>query len=247
MTLTPVSSVTARSPHEDGLRKAPLGSGEVSVAVRSGVLPVNHALVDAVLAIQPSPLAANFYLDASDLEGGFSTTASQRRDRLFAHLSSVVGGDLVLVGEAAGWQGARQSGVAFTSPASVGLVGSKEPSATAVHGLLSKAGLLGGALLWNAFPLHPHQIGQPRTNRTPTASELDAGLGALRLAIDGRRILCVGRKSEAQVELILGHSIPSVVDASVNSRAIRVRHPSNGGSTQFRDESAQALRIWKLL
>lgn len=211
------------------------------------VVPVNIALADAVLTIRPSSLATNFYLDASDLEGGFATTASQRRNRLIAHLRSVEGGELVLVGEAAGWQGARQSGVAFTSPASVGLVGSKEPSATAVHGLLSKAGLLGGALLWNAFPLHPHKVSEPRTNRTPTASELDAGLGALRLAIDRRRILCVGRKSEAQVEQILGHSIPSIEDATVNSRAISVRHPSNGGATQFREQGAEALRIWKML
>lgn len=208
---------------------------------------MDSALADAVLAIQTSALATNFYLEASDLEGGFSTTASQRLDRLIAHLRSVEGGELALVGEAAGWQGARQSGVAFTSPASVGLVGTKEPSATTVHGLLSEAGLLDGALLWNAFPLHPHNDGEPRTNRTPTASELVAGLDALRLAIDGRRILCVGRKSEAQVELILGHSIPSIMDATVNSRAISVRHPSNGGSTQFREQGAEGFRIWRML
>ncbi len=208
---------------------------------------MNHALADAVLVIRPSALATNFYLDSSDLEGGFATTASQRRERLVAHIRAVEGGELVVVGEAAGWQGARQSGVAFTSSASVGLAGSKEPSATAVHGLLREAGLLGGALLWNAFPLHPHKLREPRTNRTPTASELVAGLGALRLAIDGRRVLCVGRKSESQVEVILGHSIPSVEDAAVNSRAIRVRHPSNGGATQFREQGAEALRIWNML
>lgn len=210
-------------------------------------MPVSHTLADAVLAIRPSALAANFYLDASDLEGGFATTASQRMDCLIAHLKTVEGGELAVVGEAAGWQGARQSGVAFTSPASVGLVGSKEPSATAVQGLLSNAGLLGGALLWNAFPLHPHKINKPRTNRTPTTSELAAGLDALQIAIDGRRILCVGRKSESQVKVILGHDIPSVEDATVNSRAIYVRHPSNGGSTLFRDQGAEALGIWEMI
>lgn len=127
--------------------------------------PVSLGLADAVLAIASSPAATNFYLDASDADGDFLSTAAERRERLCAHLSATEAGDLVFVGEAAGWQRARQSGVPFTSAAAVGLLGTKEPSATAVHGLLASVGMEERTLLWNTFPLHPHFPGNPRTNR----------------------------------------------------------------------------------
>ncbi|MBC7762052.1 MAG: uracil-DNA glycosylase [Candidatus Saccharibacteria bacterium] len=204
-------------------------------------------LVNALLAIPLTATAANFYLDSSDLEGGFASTAAERLDRLLEHLETTKDGDLVLVGEAAGWQGARQSGVPFTSAAAVGLRGSKEPSATVVHEVLASLGMLDRALLWNAFPLHPHRLGDPRTNRPPTAAELDAGIAALRLAIDSRHVICVGRKAEASVKRILGHEVPGVDEAVASSRAIVVRHPSHGGATRFRSESTAAIRLWNLV
>jgi hypothetical protein len=98
-------------------------------------------LLDSVLAIPSTALAMNFYLPDSDSEGEFRTSAAERRDRLLTHLSRVWGGDLVIVGEAPGWKGARQSGVPFTSARTVGLEGSSEGSATIVHGMLSASGL----------------------------------------------------------------------------------------------------------
>ena len=207
---------------------------------------MSAGLADAVLAIPSTAVATNFYLDSSDLDGNFFSTAAERLDRLYEHVRATEVGDIVLVGEAAGWQGARQSGVPFTSAATVGLRGSKEPSATAVHELLASVGVLDRALLWNAFPLHPHSPDAPRTNRTPTSAELDAGMDALGLAIAGRRVVCVGKKAASRVKRILGHEIPDIHHAVATSQAMVVRHPSHGGATRFRSESVAALGIWNI-
>ena len=203
-------------------------------------------LADAVLAIPSTTAATNFYLSSSDLDGNFVLSAGERLDRLYEHFSFTEAGDIVLVGEAAGWRGARQSGVPFTSAATVGLNGTKEASATAVHELLATIGMLDRALLWNAFPLHPHGPGAPRTNRAPSANELGAGMDALRLAITGRRVVCVGKKAEASVARVLGYEIPDVHHAVATSQAIGVRHPSHGGAAQFRFDSIAAFRIWNM-
>lgn len=207
---------------------------------------ISTDLVDAVLTIPSTAAATNFYLYDSDLQGNFASTADERRNSLYAHLKAAEAGGCILVGEAAGWQGARQSGVPFTSAAAVGLRGSKEPSATVVRELLASVGMVDRVLLWNAFPLHPHDPGAPRTNRTPTSAELDSGIEALRLAIAGRRVVCVGKKAARSVRRILGHDIPDIHGAEDTSRAIVVRHPSHGGAAQFRFESVAALRIWNM-
>jgi uracil-DNA glycosylase len=199
-----------------------------------------------VLAIPSTPLATNFYLSDCDAEGTFSTTAAERLDRLHKHLNVVDGGDVVLVGEAPGWRGARQSGVAFTSAASVGLQGTREASATVVHDVLSEAKLQDRALLWNAFPLHPHEAGNQQSNRAPTPEELAAGYNALSIALLGRRVVCIGRKAQKSVETILGISVPDIDQADADSRAIAVRHPSKGGATLFRTGCGRVFEIWNL-
>ncbi len=109
-------------------------------------------LLDSVLAIPSTALAMNFYLAESDREGGFHTSAAERCARLLAHLGRVGGGDLVVVGEAPGWKGARQSGVPFTSAGTVGLEGSSEASATVMHDMLSRLGIADRTLLWGDVP-----------------------------------------------------------------------------------------------
>ncbi|WP_156876634.1 uracil-DNA glycosylase [Microbacterium luticocti] len=213
---------------------------------RKGLAVTAGSLLDSVLAMPSTALAMNFYLAESDREGDFRTSAAERRDRLLAHLHRVDGGDLVIVGEAPGWKGARQSGVPFTSANTVELEGSSEGSATIVHGMLSRLGISDRTLLWNAFPLHPHHAGSPRTNRTPTKAELDSGLVPLRLAVAGRRIICVGHPARKSVARLLGIEVPGVRDASATSSAIAVRHPANGGATEFRSGLAAVGDLWDL-
>lgn len=202
-------------------------------------------LYDAVLALPSSSTTTNFYLDESDANATFATTAAQRRVALETHLSRVADGDLLLLGEAAGWRGARQSGVAFTSAHQVGLRGTREPTATVVHESLTALGLAGRALLWNAFPLHPHRVNEPETNRTPTATEVQLTMSLVRLAAVGRRVICVGQVAARAYSRATGHPVvPATSGVGANAIALAVRHPSYGGASQFRDGVAHAAALW---
>ena len=205
-------------------------------------------LLEAVLAIPSTALATNFYLADSDAAGDFRTSAAERRDRLREHFDRVRAGDLVLVGEAAGWKGARQSGVPFTSAGTIGIHGvSTEASATIVQRMLTSLGIADRALLWNAFPLHPHVAGSPRSNRTPSKAELETGMECLRLAVTNRRVICVGAKARGRVEAILGIEVPSAARVATTDPAVSIRHPAKGGATRFRAELATVAQVWALV
>ena len=148
----------------------------------------------------------NFYRDGDGAE--------KRRARLLDYLRSRERAPLLLVGEAAGYRGARVSGIPFTSERQLTGHGPAEASATIVHRVLAELGLEESVLLWNVVPTHP---GTPRSNRPPKTSEIAAGLPfALELA-RGRRVIAVGRLAE------------TVLDAPY------VRHPSHGGAADFRE------------
>jgi uracil-DNA glycosylase len=139
--------------------------------------------------------------------------APSRRERLLAYLRDREEAPLLLVGEAAGYRGARVSGIPFTSERQLSGAGPAEATATIVHRVLAELGLEDSVLLWNVVPTHP---GTERSNRAPTRPEVTAGLPfALELA-RGRRVIAVGRCAEAA----LG--------------AQYVRHPSHGGAADFR-------------
>jgi len=146
----------------------------------------------------------NFYRDG---EG-----AGVRRERLRAYLESRRDAPLLLVGEAAGYRGARVSGIPFTSERQLTGTGPAEASATIVHRVLAELGVDDDVLLWNVVPTHP---GTESSNRAPTRREVAEGrVFADELAV-GRRVLTVGRVAHAA----LGGTY--------------VRHPSRGGATAF--------------
>jgi len=147
------------------------------------------------------------------------------RDRLRDYLDSRRDAPLVLVGEAAGYRGARVSGVPFTSERQLTGSGPAEATATIVHRVLEELRIEADVLLWNVVPTHPHEPGRPYTNRRPTHAEVRANLPLLAAVVRGRRPIAVGRLAE------------SVLDAPY------VRHPSHGGAKAFRDGLATiALR-----
>src|SRR5215470_7308873 len=74
------------------------------------------------------------------------------RDRLRLYLGARADAEVVLVGEAAGYRGARISGVPFTSERQLSGSGPAEASATIVHRVLAELGLDEDVLLWNAVP-----------------------------------------------------------------------------------------------
>jgi uracil-DNA glycosylase len=139
-----------------------------------------------------------------------------RRERLGAYLESRAGARYLLVGEAAGYRGARVSGIPFTSERQLSGTGPAEPTATIVHATLADLGLEEDVLLWNVVPTHPHRPGAPRSNRRPTAREVRQAMPFLRELACERRTIAVGRVAHS----VLGGQY--------------VRHPSHGGSAGFR-------------
>jgi uracil-DNA glycosylase len=162
----------------------------------------------------------------------------QRLQRLQDHLHA--GAKYLLIGEAAGYQGCKVTGIPFTSErlvlnGAIPRVTSKalrltsrtlpwsEPSATIVWGTLHELGIAGDTILWNAFPWHPHKPGRPHSNRTPTTAERTAGQPILKtlLALYPKaQVFAVGRQAEASLSLL--DVTPTVL-----------RHPSMGGARIF--------------
>lgn len=167
----------------------------------------------------------------------------------------------LLVAEAPGYQGAHFSGMAMTSErhllgrlthknifpadafacanwertskAAVRKDGFIEPTATVVWGMLKDSGVdPRSVVLWNAFAYHPMRDGY-LTNRKPTAEELKKGQPLLEefLALfPGVKIIPVGRVSEGILQ-----------DLGIKHAQAYVRHPANGGVTEFR---ANMRRHW---
>jgi uracil-DNA glycosylase family 4 len=136
-----------------------------------------------------------------------------RRERLRAYLATRTAAPILLVGEAAGYRGARVSGLPFTSERQLTGAGPAEATATIVHRVLAELGLAESVLLWNLVPTHP---GTESSNRSPTAREIRAARPFLDELARGRLIVPVGRLAHAA----LGGDY--------------VRHPSHGGAAAFR-------------
>jgi hypothetical protein len=136
-----------------------------------------------------------------------------RCERLAAYLASRLCAPIVLVGEAAGYRGARISGIPFTSERQVTGTGPAEATATIVHRVLAELGVEERVLLWNVVPTHP---GTESSNRAPTRAEIEAGRPFLAELTHGRRALPVGRLAECALGIA------------------GVRHPSHGGAAAFR-------------
>ena len=135
-----------------------------------------------------------------------------RRDRLERYLDKRRHASVVLVGEAAGYRGARVSGIPFTSERQLTGEGPAEATATIVHRVLAELGIEEEVMLWNVVPTHP---GSETSNRRPTRKEVEAASPFLDELTRGR------------VAIALGRLAASVVEAPY------VRHPSHGGAAEF--------------
>jgi uracil-DNA glycosylase len=137
-----------------------------------------------------------------------------RRARLVDYLARRSRARYLLVGEAAGYRGARLSGLPFTSERQLTGAGPAEATATIVHRVLDELGVADDLLLWNVVPTHP---GTECSNRKPTRSEVVEAMPFLQELLRGRTPIAVGR---------LAHR-------ALGGRY--VRHPSHGGSAAFRE------------
>lgn len=184
--------------------------------------------------------ATNQYAD-DGTAGNDTRRANLRRAlELALHHASVL-----LVGEAPGYNGARRTGVPFTSERLLlegvdppGLFGrgrgfalatddgriSNEQTATIVWREVRALAL--PVVGWNAYPFHPHYLGMPQSNRTPRAAELRAGqpfLARVCALFAGVPVVAMGNTAAHALSLL---GIPHA----------RVRHPAQGGARRFAAE-----------
>jgi uracil-DNA glycosylase family 4 len=143
-----------------------------------------------------------------------------RRDRLRSYLEARRATEMVLVGEAAGYRGARVSGIPFTSERQLTGFGPAEATATIVHRVVARLGVEDDVLLWNVVPTHP---GSESSNRRPTRAEVEAAAPFLDELTRGRVAIAVGRLAAAALD------------------APYVRHPSHGGAAAFEQGLRQAF------
>ncbi|MFZ0343463.1 MAG: uracil-DNA glycosylase [Gaiellaceae bacterium] len=134
------------------------------------------------------------------------------QERLRRYLVGRADAGVVLVGEAAGYRGARVSGIPFTSERQLTGSGPAEATATIVHRVLAALGVEDEVLLWNVVPTHP---GSETSNRRPTRAEVEAAAPFLEELTSGRIAIAVGRVAAAALD------------------APYVRHPSHGGAAAF--------------
>jgi len=150
------------------------------------------------------------------------------------YLEQRAAADVVAVGEAAGYQGMRWSGIAFTSERDLARWGPpfrgtsttrkdgwSEPSGTIVHGLLEEVGAEQRVILWNTVPTHPYLPGQPLSNRRPVRAEIAAGF------VYAQRLIDI-----VQPRLVVG--VGRIAALTLGSQAVYVRHPAQSGATAFR-------------
>ncbi|HKX80033.1 MAG TPA: uracil-DNA glycosylase [Novosphingobium sp.] len=177
----------------------------------------------------------------------------QRAELLTRMLESATSAevDAIWVGRDLGFRGGRRTGLALTDDVNFhshlsrwGISRSKptvghpvaERTATIVWEML--AHIPTPIFLWNVFPLHPHDPGDPFTNRAHNARERRAGteiLDALVRLLRPKRLIAVGNDADKVLLQISG-------DTSV----VKVRHPSYGGQAEFIRQISELYRIKQL-
>lgn len=163
-----------------------------------------------------------------------------RRRNLRTYLTAIeqLGVDTAWMGRDLGYRGGRRTGLALTDERRLDAVALSYPGATPnkatkgpvvaertaaeIWAILERLEQL--PLLWNVFPFHPHEAGNPLTNRKFTAKEL-AAVSELNHALFKwlgiRRIIGIGQDAANYAKSI---------DINVEC----VRHPSYGGIEDFR-------------
>jgi uracil-DNA glycosylase len=166
-------------------------------------------LLDEVSRIRV-PGALNLYDEGDSTAWGDQPgQATGRRHALRHYLVTQWAAPTVLVGEAPGKDGARWTGVPFSSMRLLTGSGPSEPTATIMHRVLSELACTHRVLLWNASMLFAPG------NRDPSASEVEACAHVLELVCQGRAVFAIGRFAQSA------------------TGAPYIRHPSHGGASRF--------------
>jgi uracil-DNA glycosylase len=193
----------------------------------------------AELAAMPStPTVENLYADTNHGKVRLANLREYFRRMALLHP------ELILIGEAPGYQGTRRTGVPFGSEhiitggmPEVGFFANtqgferafneriyKEPTSTIMWRTISAYEKL--PLLWAVYPLHPHQPGNIESNRTPTRKEV----GAMK-----DHLVKLLQITGVKTVLALGNTAKATLD-DLNIPAQKLRHPARGGGPVFRKQ-----------
>lgn len=154
--------------------------------------------------------------------------------------------DAIWIGRDLGYRGGRRTGLALTDDIHMAQHASRwnlelatdrptkggamaERTAAVIWSMLEH--IDARIFLWNVFPLHPHESGEPFTNRQHNARERRAGeelLTQLIALLHPSRIVAIGKDAAAAA-----HRITDTIPV------ICVRHPSYGGQTQFQKQISE--------
>jgi hypothetical protein len=195
--------------------------------------------VQALASIQLADVF-NPYADQCSVHDRADAAAVRRRSlRSYLEAVETLGADTIWMGRDLGYRGGRRTGLALTDELHLPAVSGLYPGARTAKATLGSIVAERTAaeiwsflpqldvppLLWNVFPFHPHEPEQPFTNRKFTARELavvdDLNAELVRwLGI--RRIIAIGQDAAGY-----GAQFGAPVEC--------VRHPSYGGTTEFRE------------
>src|SRR5260370_21422238 len=197
-----------------------------------------HPFVNAVAALRFDN-CFNPYVDRCEIHDR-QDAPNRRATALSAMLASALAAriDAIWMGRELGYRGGRRTGLALTDDVHIArhakrwdLVAERptigaaiaERTAAVIWSMLGE--IDARIFLWNVFPLHPHESGEPFTNRQHNARERRAGeelLETLVALLKPARIIAIGNDAAAAANRI-SDDIP----------VIGVRHPSYGGQTEF--------------
>ncbi|MFJ3371726.1 uracil-DNA glycosylase [Pseudomonas sp. NPDC086251] len=179
-----------------------------------------------------------------------ANAAASRRNNLRTYLTAVknIGVDTIWMGRDLGYRGGRRTGLALTDefhlpemsklyPGCVSKQVTRGPAiaertAAEIWSILRSIEI--PPLLWNVFPFHPHEPGNPFSNRKFTARELsqvDELNNSLIQWLGIKRIVAIGQDA-GQYAVRFGVPVETI------------RHPSYGGVKDFR---AGMARIYELV
>lgn len=211
---------------------------------------MNSATFVQSLAAIRLPNVFNPYADQCAVHDR-STAPAMRRKALRTYLDAVdaLGVDTIWLGRDLGYRGGRRTGLALTDEQHLSSLASLYPGADAAKATLGPVvsertaaeiwGMLrlldAPPLLWNVFPFHPHQADHPFSNRKFSARELsvvDELNSVLVRWLGIRRIIAIGQDAAGYA-------------AQFGLPVECVRHPSYGGTTEFRDGMRRLYKLEK--
>jgi hypothetical protein len=146
--------------------------------------------------------------------------------------------DALWIGRDLGYRGGRRTGLALTDDVHLSIhatrwnvlaeratVGSMIAERTAAVIWSMLASVKAHVFLWNVFPFHPHEAGEPFTNRSHNSRERSEGeaiLAELIFLLQPRRLVCIGNDAAKAAKRLAGLA-----------EIVQVRHPSYGGQRDF--------------